>query len=104
MMEQYEKERKEDKLINNLLAKLPDTAYAEVTDVERLINLEQENFKQNFSVMTKFIENVKQECMMQQHYFSFYNIPEMLVKKKTTKKEFELVQKLLLKIKQKYLV
>lgn len=104
MMEQYEKERKEEKLINNLLAKLPDTAYAEVTDVERLINLEQENFKQNFSVMTKFIENVKQECMMQQHYFSFYNIPEMLVKKKTTKKEFELVQKLLLKIKQKYLV
>jgi len=104
MMEQYEKERKEEKLINNLLAKLPDTAYAEVTDVERLIALEQENFKQNFSVMMKFIENVKQECMMQQHYFSFYNIPEMLVKKKTTKKEFELVQKLLLKIKQKYLV
>ena len=28
----------------------------------------------------------------------------MLVKKKTTKKDFELIQKLLLKIKQKYLV
>ena len=41
---------------------------------------------------------------MQQYYFSFFNIPEMLVKKKTSKKDFELIQKILLKIKQKYLV
>ena len=41
---------------------------------------------------------------MQQYYFSFFNIPEMLVKKRTSKKDFELIQKILLKIKQKYLV
>ena len=41
---------------------------------------------------------------MQQFYFSFFNIPEMLVKKRTSKKDFELIQKILLKIKQKYLV
>ena len=41
---------------------------------------------------------------MQQHYFSFFNIPEMLVKKRTSKKDFELIQTMLLKIKKKYLV
>lgn len=42
--------------------------------------------------------------MMQQHFFSFFNIPEMLVKKRTSKKDFELIQTMLLKIKKKYLV
>ena len=41
---------------------------------------------------------------MQQYFFSFFNIPEMLVKKKTSKKDFELIQTMLLKIKKKYLV
>ena len=53
MMEQYEKERKEEKLINNLLVKLPDTTYAEVTDIERLISLEQDAYKANITIFDK---------------------------------------------------
>ena len=104
MMEQFSKERKEEKTINDLLAKLPESTYAEVHDIERIINLEQEAFRANYSILTTFIQNVKSECVMQQYYFGFFNIPEMLVKKRTSKKDFELIQKILLKIKQKYLV
>lgn len=91
MMEQYSKERKEEKIINDLLAKLPETTYAEVNDVERIIGHEEETFKTNLSVMARFVEQVKTECVMQQFYFSFYTVPEMLVKKRTTKKDFELI-------------
>ena len=104
MMEQLSKERKEEKTINDLLAKLPESTYADVNDIERIINLEQDAFRANYSILTNFIQNVKSECVMQQYYFSFFNIPEMLVKKRTSKKDFELIQKILLKIKQKYLV
>ena len=55
MMEQLSKERKEEKTINDLLAKLPESTYADVNDIERIINLEQDAFRANYSILTNFI-------------------------------------------------
>ena len=37
MMEQFNKERKEEKILNDLLAIIPETTYAEVKDLERAV-------------------------------------------------------------------
>ena len=55
MMEQLSKERREEKRINDLLAKLPETTYAEVHDIERVITMEQESFKANYSIISDFV-------------------------------------------------
>ena len=104
MTESLAKERKEEKVLNDLLARLPESTYIETTDIERLINIEQEANKAKFNILQEFAQSVRTTCVMQQFYFSFFNIPEMLVRKKTSKKDFELIQSMLLKIKKKYLV
>ena len=104
LTESLAKERKEEKIINDLLIKLPESTYIEATDIERLINQELEANRSRFKIFEDFAQSVRTTCVMQQYFFSFFNIPEMLVKKKTSKKDFELIQTMLLKIKKKYLV
>ena len=41
---------------------------------------------------------------MNQHYFSFYDIPDLIVKKKYQRKDYENIIKLLNKVKKSYLV
>ena len=41
---------------------------------------------------------------MNQHYFSFYDIPDLIIKKKYQRKDYESIIKLLNKVKKSYLV
>jgi hypothetical protein len=51
-----------------------------------------------------FIVAVKQECVMNQHYFSFYDIPDLIIKKKVPRKDYEtIILKMLMKVKMCYL-
>ena len=51
-----------------------------------------------------FVACVKQECVMDQHYFSFFEIPDLIVKKGYSRKEYEeFILKLLNKVKTRYL-
>ena len=51
IMEKLEQERKEEKHINNLLAKLPEQPYPEVDAMENVINKEQEQSKLDENVL-----------------------------------------------------
>lgn len=46
---------------------------------------------------------VKQECVIEQHYFIFFDIPDLIVKKKYSRKEYEDIIKVLNKVKTRYL-
>ena len=51
-----------------------------------------------------FVTCVKQECVMDNHYFSFFEIPELIIKKGYSRKEYdEYILKLLNKVKTRYL-
>ena len=63
-MEKFTQERKEEKKINDLLAKLSESTYTDIADIERIIGLEQDIFKSNLAILTKFIDNVKNDCAM----------------------------------------
>ena len=47
---------------------------------------------------------MRAECVMEQNFFSFYDIPDLIVKKKFTRKDYESIIKLLNKVKKAYLV
>ena len=55
-------------------------------------------------VMRDFAQVVRVECVMNQYFFSFYDIPDLIVKKKYARKDYELIIKLLNKVKKAYLV
>ena len=64
MTESLAKERKEEKVLNDLLARLPESTYIETTDIERLINIEQEANKAKFNILQEFAQSVRTTCVM----------------------------------------
>lgn len=54
--------------------------------------------------MRDFAAIVRTECVLNSHYFSFYDIPDLIVKKKYQRnKDYDHIMKLLTKVKKSYL-
>ena len=53
--------------------------------------MENENraFKIDMNLLKNFVQVVKTECVLNQYYFSFYDIPELIIKKKYQRKEYD---------------
>jgi len=65
---------------------------------------ENRNFKQESNLLRDFATTVRSECVMNQHFFSFYDVPDLIIKKKYPKKDYDTIIKLLNKVKKAYLV
>ena len=50
-----------------------------------------------------FVDAVKHECVMNVHFFAFTSLPDMIVRKNYTRKQYELLTKLLVSVKNVYL-
>jgi hypothetical protein len=84
---------------------LPEaTQILEIKDLQRLIKNEQNSQQLENQTINNFILSIKQECVLKSHFFSFYDIPDLIVKKKFDRPNYELVMKFLSKVKRLYLV
>lgn len=106
--EAKERTEKEEKIINEFLCQLPEGGIGhqilEIKDLERLLESETRSFKSETTLLKEFATVVRSECVMNQHYFSFYDIPDLIIKKKYQRKDYESIIKLLNKVKKSYLV
>jgi hypothetical protein len=55
-------------------------------------------------VLRDFVTVVKSECVLNSYYFSFFDIPDLIVKKKYNRKDYDLIIGILSKVKKAYLV
>lgn len=96
-----------EKIINDFLAMLPAGGVSqlplEIKDIERLQENDQRNFKAEFLMLKDFAQVVKSECVMKAQFFSFYDIPDLIVKKRYTRKDYDVIIKLLNKVKKLFL-
>jgi len=46
---------------------------------------------------------VKNECVMNVHFFAFTSLPDMIVRKNYNRKQYETLRKLLVEVKEQYL-
>ena len=106
--EDKEQIEKEEKIINDFLCQLPDGGIGhqilEIKDIERVLDNETRSFKLESSLLREFAAIVRAECVMEQNFFSFYDIPDLIVKKKYSRKDYESIIKMLNKVKKAYLV
>jgi hypothetical protein len=72
--------------------------------LERILDTENKTFKMEMNVLRDFANIVKSECVLNQYFFSFYDIPELIVKKKYQRKDYDLIIKMLNKVKKLYLL
>ena len=73
-------------------------------DLNLLINRAETAHSEIRELYANFISQVKQECIMNVHFFSFTSLPEMIVRKNYTRKQYELLRKLLVSVKDEYLM
>jgi len=107
---------KEEKIVIGFLCLIPGfteqpnskavstTQVLEIKDLERVLDNETKVFKTEINVLREFTNVVKFECVLNQYFFSFYDIPELIVKKKYQRKEYDQIIRLLNKVKKAYLV
>jgi len=92
--------RKENKVINDFLANLPDGNHSlQLDDLDKLLKNEQSKAQGKQRLLEEFVQTVKQECVMNQNFFSFFEIPEVIVKKSYSRKDYdEVILKFLMKV------
>ena len=76
----------------------------EIKDLERVLENETRTYKVENSLLREFAATVRAECVMEQNFFSFYDIPDLIVKKKFQRKDYESIIKMLTKVKKAYLI
>lgn len=106
MVDDLVKTRKDEKVINDLLSLLPETNVGalEISHIEALITQQQAATDATVKVMSRFAQQVQSEIPRQTHFFNFYDVPDLIVRKQVTKKDYEVISKLLTKVKREFLV
>jgi hypothetical protein len=80
----------EEKIVNDFLSLLQENGQIlEVKDLDRILDNETRTFKTEMNLLRDFSSIVKTECILNQYYFSFYDIPDLIVKKKYQRKEYD---------------
>ena len=102
-----ERKIKNEKTINNFLQDLPQLSQIghsiEEGDLARHLTNKSKKFGEDKTILDEFVAAVKLECIVDSLHFNFYDIPDMIVKKKYTRENYEKIKKLILKVKTIYL-
>lgn len=59
--------------------------------------------QQSMQMLNDFVQLVRRDCVMNKIYFNFHYIPDLIVKQAYSRKDYELILKLLTKVKQLYI-
>lgn len=106
-LEEKEDIEREEKTINDFLANLPEGGVShsilEIKEIERLLENDIRQFKVELNLLKDFSAVVKTECVMKSVFFSFYDIPDLIIKKRYLRKDYDLIIKLLNKVKKLFL-
>lgn len=93
-----------EKVINNFLVELPMTGHViDMGDLERHILTRVRRFQEDLKIVSDFVQSIKTECVMDVKYFSFFEIPDLIVRKKYNREQYEKIKKFILKVKGNYL-
>ena len=101
--DQTRKSIKDEKTINNFLCNLNEAQVYNISELDRLVQTEVRGANEKLDILREFVQHIKKECIMNEHYFTFHSLPEMIVKKKYKKTTYLIIKKLLLNVKQAYL-
>ena len=84
---------------------LPESVQAliELEDFQRLIIKAENSHVDLHELFTQFVSSVKDECVMNVHYFAFTGLPDLILRKNYTREQYLSLTKLLVGIKNAYL-
>lgn len=102
LKERYEKEYKED-MLNDFLLKLNDFKFIEIRDLRQCLEQYKYDFAEESTKLRTFVDKISRECILDQHYFSFYDIPDMILGMSPNKKDYASMLEFLQEAKNEYM-
>jgi hypothetical protein len=94
---------KDEKTLNDFLSEAPDVAVLQILHIEKVIDARTIAFAAKHKILENFIFKVRTKCITNGNNFNFHNMPEFIIKEKVTRKDYEVISKLLKKVKSLYL-
>ena len=94
------------KVLNSFFAKLRFTSkdFIKLSDLENIHLDEQSKITPFISYLSDFNELVRNECVLNRKFFSLFDIPDLIIKKKISRKDYsDKILKLLKRVKKTYL-
>ena len=102
--ENMKSDRKFAKVILNFLADMTKSTTLTLDDLDRQFKNYQVAVQQKMDKVEDFATSVKLECVMDTHYFNFFEIPAFVASRNYTRQDYEdIILKFLQKVKLRYL-
>lgn len=93
-----------EKTLNDFLLNLKEFKILEIRDLKKCLDNHRIEKENEFAVLTDFVEKMSRECVLNQHYFSLFDVPDMIVKMAPNKHDYKRMLDLLSCTKQDYLI
>ena len=86
-----------------MLSNVKEVAILQESHIDAAIAQLNSQFNSELAILEKFTIWVKTERAMKQLYFNFHHLPDLILAKQITKKDYKTISRLLLKVKAAYL-
>lgn len=103
LMENRNAAVKSERTLNDFLLTLKDFKILEIRDVKKGLDTYKSVFYNNHAMLNDFVDKISRECVLNQHFFSFFDVPDLIVKMAPNKTDYSQMVKLLSIAKTKYL-
>ncbi|CAI2379134.1 unnamed protein product [Moneuplotes crassus] len=94
---------KQENCLNNFLLELKDFKLLEIRDLRKCMENHLTKFYDDFTMLNTFVERVSRECVLNQFFFSFFDVADLVVKLAPSKIEYSKMIDLLNKTKDEYI-
>ena len=75
----------------------------EVRELDAIADKFERGYEENYRMLQTFVSQVRVDCVIDKVYFDFFSIPDLILKMKYSKKDYDIILKVLLKVKNSYL-
>lgn len=94
---------KDEHILNDFLVTLDDTKILEIRDLKKGLDNYRTNFFRDHAMLNAFVDKVCRECVLNQHFFSFFDVADLLVKMIPSKADYPKIITMLNESKKDYL-
>jgi len=90
--------------LNDFLSEVPENfTVLEVRELDAIADKFERGYEDNYRMLQTFVSHVKVDCVIDKVFFDFFSIPDLILKMKYSKKDYDIILKVLLKVKNSYL-
>ena len=75
----------------------------EVRELDAIADKYERGHEDNYRMICDLVQQVRSDCVIEKVFFDFFSIPDLIVKMKYSKRDYDIILKILLKVKKSYL-